>query len=359
MADVLSTVYFPTAVALGALHALEPGHAKALTAAYLIGIKGTKRDSIVLGLAVAATHSCVVVGISAFALWVGREAFAGEATHWLEVGSGAVAVSIGVWMLQRRLRQRRRAGSRDHHDHHHHHDHHASDPQPIKGRDLVGVIEIVETPIGERLRFAASRVLKLRNLEARICRPGGRLEILGMIQSPLAPKIYMSNASPEEPHEFAASLHAETDAGADSAVFEMREPKGHGHDHALMDDDEHARAHAATLPAYVENGERPSTLQILAFGAAGGMVPCPASITVMLLALSVGKTSNGLFAVLGFSLGLATTLVGVGLLVVTGLSRVATSTGRVAWLTQRAPVLSSCLVIVSGLFALSMALFQK
>lgn len=41
-----SLVYFPTALALGALHALEPGHAKTLTAVYLIGIEGTKRDAI-------------------------------------------------------------------------------------------------------------------------------------------------------------------------------------------------------------------------------------------------------------------------------------------------------------------------
>ena len=67
----LSWIYFPTAMMLGALHALEPGHAKTLTAAYLIGIKGTKRDALLLGLAVAVTHSFVVVAISAAALWAG------------------------------------------------------------------------------------------------------------------------------------------------------------------------------------------------------------------------------------------------------------------------------------------------
>jgi nickel/cobalt exporter len=50
-------VYFPTALSLGALHALEPGHAKTLTAAYLIGIKGMKRDALLLGLSMAFTHS--------------------------------------------------------------------------------------------------------------------------------------------------------------------------------------------------------------------------------------------------------------------------------------------------------------
>ncbi len=56
----LAFLYLPTAVLLGALHALEPGHAKTLTAAYLIGIKGTKRDAVLLGLSAAGAHICLV-----------------------------------------------------------------------------------------------------------------------------------------------------------------------------------------------------------------------------------------------------------------------------------------------------------
>jgi len=41
--------YLPVAMMLGGLHALEPGHAKTLTAAYLIGIKGTRSDAVLLG----------------------------------------------------------------------------------------------------------------------------------------------------------------------------------------------------------------------------------------------------------------------------------------------------------------------
>lgn len=56
-------------------------------------------------------------------------------------------------------------------------------------------------------------------------------------------------------------------------------------------------------------------------GAAGSLLPCPASISVMLLALSVGITTSGLVLVFGFSLGLAVALVDVGLVVVAGLSQ--------------------------------------
>ena len=86
-------------------------------------------------------------------------------------------------------------------------------------------------------------------------------------------------------------------------------------------------------------GERPTSLQIITFGAAGGLVPCPASVTVMLMALSIGQAGFGLLAVLGFSLGLAVTLVGVGLMVVAGLTRLS-GTSRFSWLGRKAPLIS-------------------
>ena len=267
MTSTLDVFYFPAAVALGALHALEPGHAKALTASYLIGIKGTKRDSLVLGLSVALTHSIVVIAISAFGLYLGKEAFTGQATAWLEMGSGLVAIAIGSWMLWRRLavgRVHAHADAHGHDDHGHHDDH-----------------------------------------------------------------------EHEHEHEHEHHVHGQ-------------------HHHAHLDDVAHAQAHAATLPEYAKKGEKPSLGQIIFFGAAGGMVPCPASITVMLIALSTNRAGLGIFTVLGFSLGLALSLVGIGMLIVTGLTKLS-DTGRMSWLSRRAPVISASLVIVSGFFALFVA----
>lgn len=101
----------------------------------------------------------------------------------------------------------------------------------------------------------------------------------------------------------------------------------------------------------LETPKRPSLGQIVAFGAAGGMIPCPASITVMLLALSIGKFASGLLAVVGFSMGLAITLVGIGLIVVAGISRIH-NTGRFHRISSQAPVLSAVVVILSGLATL-------
>lgn len=268
----LSAVYLPSAIALGALHALEPGHAKTLTAAYLIGIKGTKWDAVLLGLSVAITHSAVVVALAAAGVLVGRESFTADAMYWLQVASGGIVVLLGSWLLLRRFRQLR-ASSPPPHDHDHDHDHvHSHDHGPDHNHD----------------------------------------------------------------HDHDHDHH-------------------HHHDHDHLSDDEHARAHAATIPDYAKRGERPSSAQIIAFGAAGGMIPCPASITVMLLAVSLGEQAKGLLLVAGFSLGLAITLVAVGLAVVAGLSRLQ-SGGKFAWLTRQAPLISAAMVILSGLFALLVAL---
>src|SRR5262245_44051745 len=97
-----SILYLPSAIGLGALHALEPGHAKTLTAAYLIGTKGTKRDAVLLGLSVAFTHSIVVVLLAVLGVWAGREAFTDDAMYWLQIVSGALVIVLGGYLLYRR-----------------------------------------------------------------------------------------------------------------------------------------------------------------------------------------------------------------------------------------------------------------
>ena len=268
----LSWLYFPTAIGLGALHALEPGHAKTLTAAYLIGIKGTKRDAFLLGLSVAITHSIVVIGLSVAALYLGREAFSEQAMHTLQIVSGVVVILLGAWMVWKRW-PRAKAISHEHDHGHSHHEH-------------------------------------------------------------------------EHGHDHGHSHHEHGHVHGPAHAIEKS--------HDEMDDDEHARAHAKDIPEYVAKGERPSYFQIMAFGAAGGMIPCPASVSVMLLALSVGQTANGLLMVLGFSLGLAITLVGIGLLVVMGISRLAGG-GRFASVSKHAPLISASMVMLSGVFALIFA----
>lgn len=344
--DTLSWVYFPSALALGALHALEPGHAKTLTAAYLIGIKGTKKDAFLLGLSVALTHSLVVIGISVAALWIGKETFTQDVTHWLQYGSGIIVVILGIWMLIKRIKLMKKQS---------HHHHGAPDPIHISNDLATGRLEIINTPQGERMKFFAEKVTANLLLRVIINRPDG-LEVLVLKKSSSDSNDFtndfISDVAPNEPHEFSAEFEMSTGNKREIIPFEMHEPAHADHDN--LSDDEHARAHAATMPEYAKRGERPTLGQILAFGAAGGMIPCPASITVMLLALSIGKLGSGLLAVAGFSLGLAVALVGIGLIVVAGISRLQGS-GRFHWVSSKAPIISASVVIFSGLAALLFA----
>jgi nickel/cobalt transporter (NicO) family protein len=347
----LTWMYFPTALLLGALHALEPGHAKTLTAAYLIGIKGTKKDAFLLGLSVALTHSFVVIAISVLALWVGRESFTQDVTHWLQLGSGVIVVLLGAWLMVKRILIQRR--HQHAHEHHHHH-HHAPEAVQIHSKLTSGKIGIGDTLNGERFFYRADFVAQeISGFRILINRPEG-LEVLRLVRHS-EPNSYISETAPQEPHEFSAEFEIQQLENRHEVIpFAMHEPEHEHHDHSLMSDDEHARAHAAAMPEYAKKGERPTMWQIVTFGAAGGMIPCPASITVMLLALSIGKFGAGLFAVAGFSLGLAITLVGIGLTVVVGLSRLQGS-GKFDWVSKNAPILSAGIVMLSGLAALIFA----
>jgi nickel/cobalt transporter (NicO) family protein len=111
--------YLPIAVVLGALHALEPGHAKSLMAAYIISVRGTPRQAALLGLSAAAGHTIVVWLLAIAALLLGQNLIAEQAEPWLALLSGALVILLAARMF---LRLR---GRDHHHDYdHHHHDHH-------------------------------------------------------------------------------------------------------------------------------------------------------------------------------------------------------------------------------------------
>jgi nickel/cobalt transporter (NicO) family protein len=110
-------------------------------------------------------------------------------------------------------------------------------------------------------------------------------------------------------------------------------PHGHAHDgHAHHDHPHHdhahdgrahtaAHAHAAHLDHHhdhdpVDAGD-PGTLsrrRLLTLGFAGGLVPTPTAIVVLLGATAIGRAWFGVALVLAYGVGMAATLVGAGLL---------------------------------------------
>lgn len=136
---------YSSAVALGALHAFEPGHGKSLIAAYMLGTRGRAIDGIILGLIVTFTHtfSVIILGIVAKMM---AGSLTNEQLHtWLGLLSSLLILGVGLWMLRDRLRKNghnrhfhffcAKDTHNDHaHDHHHEHshDHNASTDQAGK-----------------------------------------------------------------------------------------------------------------------------------------------------------------------------------------------------------------------------------
>ena len=53
-------LFIPSAILLGALHGLEPGHSKPMMAAFIVAIRGSVLQAMLLGLAATLSHTLVV-----------------------------------------------------------------------------------------------------------------------------------------------------------------------------------------------------------------------------------------------------------------------------------------------------------
>ncbi|MEM6759014.1 MAG: nickel/cobalt efflux transporter [Pseudomonadota bacterium] len=244
---------FVFALALGALHGLEPGHSKTMMAAYIIAIHGTVRQAVLLGISAAFSHSIIVWVLAMVALIWGNELIGEQLEPWFIMVSGVLVLMIAAWMLWQQLRpsHHNHVAHTHSHDHSHSHDH-------------------------------------------------------------------------DHDHEHV-----------------------HSHDHDSHPDDAHARAHAEDIRARLAAG-RTGTWQTVLFGLSGGLIPCPAAITVFILCLHLGKIALGVTLVSAFSLGLAATLVAAGVLAAAGLKAVSARTSRLDAIMTAAPWISAALITLIG-----------
>jgi len=149
------------AFAWGALHALSPGHGKAMVAAYLIGARGTARHAVMLGAIVTVTHTIGVFALGVVTLALSQYLLPEDLYPWLNLAAGLLVVLVGAWVLRARVRTRWAVHSRHHghgeahghrhdhahqhrhtHDHDHDHgdgdgDHHHHAPESLRPRALL------------------------------------------------------------------------------------------------------------------------------------------------------------------------------------------------------------------------------
>jgi len=358
-ADLLSQgsahawLFIPSALLLGALHGLEPGHSKTMMAAFIVAVRGTVWQAILLGLSATLSHTAIVWAIALTGLYFGQYFDIEASEGWFQLASASIILGVAVWMIYATWREQRAAHVEHDHDHTHSHDH--DENRRIDTGHGVFNLTIFEEGVPPHFRVWADHGPAPRAGEVTvvITRPDGSVQPFafeshdGFLQS--------TTAIPE-PHSFTARLvlgHGNHTHNFDVDFTEH--DHGHDHDHGGLDvsdpgyQDAHERAHANDIKKRFAS-RRMTTWQIIIFGLTGGLIPCPASITVLLLCLQLKQVALGATLVLCFSIGLAATMVTVGVAAAIGMRHAETRwSGGFATFARKAPYASGALIAVVGL----------
>lgn len=349
-------LYFPSAILLGALHGLEPGHSKTMMAAFIVAVRGTVKQAALLGLAATASHTAVVWLVAMVGMYFGNNLNAETTEPYFQLASAAIIIAIALWMLWRTWRGEQMWKFEQGDGHHHGHDHAHDETRRVDtghGRVELSIFEEGVAPRW-RMRFLSDHRWDAPDVALQTVRADGRMQRFAFVDR----GEYLESLDEiPEPHEFNARLslgHAGHSHDYDLEFIEHH----HGHEDAELDglelsvegyQDAHERAHANDIRNRFANRDV-TTGQIILFGLTGGLIPCPAAITVLLLCLQVKQVALGAVLVLCFSIGLALTLVTVGVAAAVGARQASNRWPWLASVARRAPYLSSVLIIAVGLY---------
>lgn len=334
-------LFIPSAILLGALHGLEPGHSKTMMAAFIIAVRGTIGQAVLLGLSATLSHTAVVWLIALGGQYFGRN-WSSEATEpYLQMTSAVLIIGIAVWMIWRTWREQNAE-----HDHNHHH---GDDVHHIDTGHGTLALEVFENnvPPRWRMRFERGERFAAKDVTIETRRADGTRQAFSFVDR----GDYLESTDDiPEPHAFTANMTLNHGGHGHSYAVEFTE---HDHDHSHMDlgdeDDAHAHAHADEIRRRFQ-GRTVTTGQIVMFGLTGGLIPCPAAITVLLLCIQLKQLSLGFLLVLCFSIGLAVTMVSAGVLAALSLRHVEKRWSGFSAFARRAPYASGALIICVGLY---------
>ncbi|MEU6272204.1 nickel transporter [Streptomyces populi] len=357
------------AVGLGAMHALAPGHGKTLMAATAAARGGRARFKDVLPLAasVTVTHTLGVVALGL--LVTAGSAAAPSVIAWLGVSSGVLVTGAGVTLLRRAWRTRPSAHEHGHghtHDHGHRHDtdhphghthDHDHDHASPHGHDHAH--EHDRAPAHDHTHEHG---------------PDHSHDH----EHPLVPQHTHGPDHGDTPHRHAARplvlahATASVTGGAPTATataaprphtHDHPHPHPHPHDHSHSHDHDHrsggtprSSALEHTHGGFTHTHEIAPTLRgTILLGFAGGLVPSPSAVVVLVGAAALGQAWFGLLLVLAYGVGLALTLTAAGFAVVklgSGVNRALAgrrrwAEGRLVLLVRRTAPLGSALIVVA------------
>ncbi|MFZ3126861.1 MAG: nickel/cobalt efflux transporter [Rhodoferax sp.] len=368
-------VFIPTAILLGALHGLEPGHSKTMMASFIIAVKGSVAQAALLGLCAALSHSLIVWALAAAALKFGNELIAEQAEPYFMLLSAVVVIGVSIWMFMRTRRDALAAKAHQHAPH---------GGKIINTGHGIVELEVFETGVPPRFRlYAFDHAMTAKGFDdhdqvaIETLRPDGSKQTFELKASG---NFLESVQEIPEPHEFEAVLsmgHGDhihcfevsfSEDDHDHDQVHGGHEHGHHHQHDVGDEllggdgsyqDAHERAHAEDIKRRFV-GQKVTTGQIAMFGLTGGLVPCPASVTILMICLHLKRFSLGAVMVASFSLGLAISLVSVGVIAAWGARQVGKriGNGRFSDLARKMPYFSSGLMALVGVLMGIQALMQ-
>ena len=343
-------LFIPSAILLGALHGLEPGHSKTMMAAFIIAIRGTMMQAVLLGLSAAISHSLIIWLLAALALHFGNQWNAETVEPYLQIGSAVCIVALALWMF---LRTRRELHEAQHHHHghgHHHHGHahgHEHDESFLldtgHGKIQLSVFEDGVPPVF-RLRAPEGETLPAAgNVTVETVRANGPRQSFAFAAKE---GFLESREEIPEPHEFDVVLTLAAGGERHTARAEFREDHHeHGHEGDAEFQDAHELEHAEDIRRRF-GGRAVTTPQIVLFGVTGGLMPCPAAFSVLLICLQVKRIALGFTMVACFSLGLAMTMVATGALAAWSVRHAERKFRGFGEAMRRAPYVSCVLLVV-------------
>ncbi len=346
-------LYFPSAILLGVLHGLEPGHSKTMMAAFIVAIRGTVKQAVLLGLAATLSHTAVVWLVAMAGMYLGQNLDAETTEPYFQLASAAIIITIALWMLWRTWRGEQMWRFEEGDEHQHDHPHHAETQRIDTGHGCIE-LSIFEEGVAPRwrLKTLSGHAWPAAEVSLLTTRPDGLIQPFRFVGQ----GGYLESVDEiPEPHEFTARLILGHAGHSHDYDLEFRE---HDHDHSELEglelslegyQDAHERAHANDIRNRFSSG-KVTTGQIIMFGLTGGLIPCPAAITVLLLCLQVKEVALGAVLVLCFSIGLAITLVSVGAAAAIGARQASNRWPWFGTVARRAPYLSSLLIIGVGLY---------
>ncbi|MEV8428170.1 nickel transporter [Streptomyces chartreusis] len=293
------------AVFLGAMHALAPGHGKTIMAAVATARGGRARlkDVMPLAASVTVTHTLGVVTLGL--LITAGSAAAPSVITWLGMASGALVLAAGATLVRRAWHIRKHGYGHGHgHSHDHPHDHgdhshehtHETDHAHNHDREPVLVAAHTHSPT----------------------------------ETPTAAQTLTHTHAPAHPHP-----HPHPHNPTPKRGLLTHTHGGFTHTHSTA----------------------PTLRGTILLGFAGGLVPSPSAVVVLVGAAALGKAWFGLLLVVAYGVGLALTLTAAGFAVVklgTGVTRVLDRRPRwtahpvTTFLRRTAPLASALLVVLLG-----------